>query len=117
MLGWIAICANHWDVDPEFAMAVAHIESRLPGRQEFRLGKIGHGTFYGPFGIHKCFKKRWPIDRWPVNVYYGCRALRGVQTEAQARRRLKSYNAEFDRDYWLAVKRAWEKYEEEWNEN
>lgn len=105
---WIAVCAAHWGVDPSFALAVAHIESRLPGRVEFRCGPLPGGTFYGPFGIHRCFLKRWPIDNVLVNCWYGVRALRGGNKKKVLRR----YNAEFDRAYWLAVRRAEEKYDE-----
>lgn len=111
LVAWIKVCAAHWNVDPALALAVANVESRI-GAQEFRVGRIGK-SFYGPFGIHKCFKRKWHIEEWPVNVWVGCMSLRGIWTEKRAKKRLKRYNAEFDRGYWLAVKRAWRKYKEE----
>lgn len=106
---WIVTCSAYWNVEPSFALAVAHIESRLPGKEEFRCGKMG-STFFGPFGIHKCFKKRWPIDNPLVNCWIGVRALRG----RNKKKILKRYNAKFDQAYWLAIKRAKKKYKN-WN--
>lgn len=117
LIAWIKFCAIHWGVDPAFALAVAHIESRVPGEQEFRIGKMSK-SFYGPFGIHKCFLKQpidgvvYPIDEWPINVWIGCRALRGVKTKAGARKRLRTYNATFNQGYWKAIKVAWGKYDD-----
>jgi hypothetical protein len=115
LVAWIKVCAAYWNVDPALALAVAHIESRIPGKQEFRVGKVGK-SFYGPFGIHRCFLKQpikgvmYPIDEWPINVWVGCRALRGIKTKARAKRRLMTYNETFDSSYWLAIRRAWKKY-------
>jgi hypothetical protein len=114
LVAWIKVCAAHWNVDPALALAVAHIESRAPGKQEFRVGKLGR--FHGPFCIHEGYLRQpidgvvYPIDEWPINVWVGCRALRGIRTERMAKKRLKTYNATFNRPYWLAIRRAWEKY-------
>jgi hypothetical protein len=115
LVAWINVCAAYWGADPALCLAVAHIESRVPGKWEFRVGKVGK-SFYGPFCIHEGYLKQpikgvvYPIDEWPINVWVGCRAFRGIRTRAGARRRLKSYNATFDEVYWRAVKKAWRRY-------
>jgi hypothetical protein len=104
-----------YDVDPPFALAVFHIESRI-GNQEFRVGPMGRGTFYGPAGIHKSFLKDrgWPINTLEGNIRVGVRALQGtgVSRDKQVRR-LHRYNAVCDSRYVGAVMRAKAKYERE----
>jgi hypothetical protein len=67
-----------------------------------------HGRYVGPFGIHRDFRAKWPnLDDPFVNIWVGVRALRGENKKKVLRR----YNANFTQAYWLAVKRAWRKYE------
>lgn len=104
---YISAYALEYKVEPAFAMAVAHIESRK-GNQEFRSGCMGR-TYYGPFGIHRCYLAKWPIDQLETNIQAGIRALRG----SDLRRILKRYNAEFTESYWRAVMKARAKYRKE----
>lgn len=93
-------------MQPAFALAVAHVESRT-AELEFRYGPMGRrGTYLGPFGIHRSFRKRWPIDNVWVNVWVGVRALRG----RNKRRILRRYNKSYNRAYALAVRRAERRY-------
>ena len=66
--------AVKYSVDPNFALAVAEVESSNK-EVRFRFGKMGKGTYYGPFGIHKCFLGRWAINDPLVNTEVGIRAL------------------------------------------
>lgn len=97
-LSWVKVCAAKYNVDPCFALAVAQIESGTKG-QRFRFGKLGKGTYYGPFGIHKSFLKKWRIDDPMVNTEIGIKALRGPDQ----RRVLKRYNKSFNEGYYRAV--------------
>lgn len=99
-----------YDLKPEYALAVANVESRK-SNLEFRVGAIGR-RYYGPFGIHKDYLKRgWPIDTLPGNVEAGCRALKGIQTLPTLKRRLRTYNAQFNEGYWEAICQAVKRYE------
>lgn len=56
---------------------MAIVESRGRG-QVFRVGPIGRGgEFIGPFGLNRCFRKKWPIDDLKTNIERGCIALQG----------------------------------------
>lgn len=111
--GLICAYALENGIEPAFAMAVAHIESRFGGK-EFRVGLMGGSRYFGPMGIHRCFKKRWPIDQPETNIKVGCWALRGVGSNVSRQRsRLKRYNASFNCGYWRAVRGAVRKYREE----
>jgi hypothetical protein len=100
LMAWLKACALTYGVEPEFAWAVARVESGRPGAAEIRCGPLGRtGKYYGPFGIHREFKRRWPIDNPYVNVEVGVKALRG----ADKRRVLRRYNASFDESYYRAV--------------
>jgi hypothetical protein len=91
----IRVAAIQHHVDPEFATAVAIVESRSSG-QVFRTGPLGRrGKFYGPFGINRSFLKKWPIDDLQTNILVGCRALRGDDHLKILRR----YNTACDRNY------------------
>lgn len=97
--------AAKFRVDPNFLKAVASVESRK-GNQKFRYGKMGR-TYYGPMGIHKCFLKKWDIDKPEINIMVGARALQGVGSNPAAqKKRLRRYNASFNERYWRAIKQA-----------
>lgn len=107
---WFVESARRWNVSPSFLMAVAYIESRQLGKggvviQDFRLGEIGRGTYYGPMGIHKGFKKKWDIWDPKINIEVGAAALAGVGSCPDAqKRRLRRYNTEFNDRYFKAIK-------------
>lgn len=106
LLGWLTACARLEGVDPAFAAAVFHIESRS-ATQEFRFGPLGRaGKYLGPAGINRCFRAKWDIDNWRVNAWVGVRALRG----RDERRVLQRYNASFTEAYYRAVLAAKRKY-------
>ena len=98
-----------YKVEPNFALAVAHVESG-DKHHEFRMGRLGHSPYYGPFGIHRDFLKRWRIDDPEINCLVGVRALRNTQTLEAKKRRLKKYNTEFSEEYWKSVVAAYKKY-------
>jgi len=62
---------------------------------------MGKGTFYGPFGIHRCFLKKWNIDDPMVNTMVGIQALARYRDQ---RKTLQKYNAEFNEAYFQRVK-------------
>jgi hypothetical protein len=100
LLAWMQTCGLTYGVEPEFVWAVARVESGVPGISEIRCGPLGRaGKYYGPMGINRCFKTKWPIDDPFVNVEIGVKALRG----ADKRRVLKRYNAAFNEAYYRAV--------------
>jgi hypothetical protein len=100
LLAWLKACAAAYGVEPEFAWAVARVESGVPGAAEIRCGPLGRsGKYYGPFGIHRDFRRRWPIDDPYVNMAVGVKALRG----ADKRRVLRRYNTAFNEGYYRAV--------------
>jgi hypothetical protein len=78
---------------------------------------MGKGTFYGPFGIHSCFAKKWNIDLSDLNTncMVGCRALSGINNLQSLKRRLRTYNATFNHNYWNAVLSLIKKYEKKYN--
>lgn len=105
---WISAYAVKYNVDPAFATAVAHIESRK-GRQEFRTGRLSR-TYYGPMGIHKCFK-HLGIDQTERNIEVGVEALRGVAGDTtKQKKRLRKYNTSFNMAYWKQIKQAEGRY-------
>jgi hypothetical protein len=96
---WVRICSEKYGVDPCFALAVAETESSCRGHQ-FRFGKMGKGTYYGPFGIHRCFLKKWDIDDPWTNTMIGIRALARYKDR---RRTLQKYNTAFNEAYWRRI--------------
>ena len=69
---WLNLCCAVYDVEPEFALSVFTIESRL------EVGPLGRsGTYIGPAGIHKCFRAKYDIDDPKENIRVGVAALRG----------------------------------------
>ena len=104
ILFWlITLFAQVHGVDPEFAKAVAIVESRLPGKATLRTGRLGRSKFFGPMGVHQCFLKKWPIDNPVWNIYVGVRALRGRPW----RKVLHRYNPEATPAYIKAVRSVW----------
>ncbi|MGO9175295.1 MAG: hypothetical protein ACLQED_04030 [Desulfobaccales bacterium] len=99
-ISWVHVCSVKYGVDPNFALAVAETESSCKG-QQIRFGKMGKGTFYGPFGIHRCFLKKWDIDDPMVNTMVGIQALARYKDH---RKTLQKYNAEFNEAYFQRVK-------------
>lgn len=104
LIAWLRACSAVHGVDPCFAQAVMIVESRPTGgaELEFRVGRLGKSKYWGPFGIHRDFLKRWPIDDPFVNVEVGVKALRGNDR----RRVLKRYNASFNEAYYREVRRV-----------
>ena len=99
-LRFVKACSAKYGIDPCFALAVAETESSTKGVR-FRFGKMGRGTYYGPFGIHKCFLSKWNIADPYVNTEVGIRALARY---ADQRRSLQHYNVEFNGAYWRRIK-------------
>jgi hypothetical protein len=99
---WLACVhktALKYGVDPYFALAVAEVESSYKGAR-FRFGKIGK-TYYGPYGIHKCFLNRWNIADPYVNTEVGIRALARYGNQKKS---LKKYNVSFNMAYYKRIK-------------
>jgi len=102
--GWLAFvktCSAKYGIDPNFALAVAEVESSYKG-ERFRFGKMGKGTYYGPFGIHKCFLSRWRIDDPYINTEVGIRSLARYSDQ---RRTLRKYNTSFNERYFQTIKK------------
>ena len=99
LLAWMKVCCLNYGVEPEFALAVARVESGTK-TEKLRFGPMGKsGKYYGPFGIERSFLRRWPIDNPFVNVEVGVKALRG----SDKRRILQRYNTNFNEAYFRAV--------------
>lgn len=96
----VKICSDKYGVDPYFALAVAEVESSNK-EVRFRFGKMGKGTYYGPFGIHKCFLKKWTINDPMVNTEVGIRALARYTDQ---RKSLRKYNLAFHEGYFKRIK-------------
>ena len=95
LLSWLLACCHTYGVEPEFALAVARVESG-PKTQEYRVGRLGRSNFYGPMGVHRCFLKTGS----PYEVIdKGVRALRGKDKLKVLRR----YNTQSSRAYEQAV--------------
>jgi hypothetical protein len=108
--------ARKYNVKPAIPIAVAHVESSYKG-QEFRIGKVGSkksgGPYYAPYNIHFSYLKRgWPIDTLEGNVEAGVRCFSGMN-EAEALKRLRTYNAVCNSGYIKAVRASIRRYEKE----
>jgi hypothetical protein len=108
--------ARKYNVKPAIPLAVAYTESSYRG-QEFRKGLVGSkksgGPFYAPFNIHYSYLKRgWPIDTLEGNVEAGVRCFAGM-SEAQALKRLRTYNKKCNPGYVKAVRASIRRYEKE----
>jgi hypothetical protein len=109
LLAWMKTCCLYYGVEPEFALAVARVESGTR-TEMLRFGPMGRSKkYYGPFGIERSFLRRWPIDNPFVNVEVGVKALRG----RDKRRVLQRYNASFNEPYFRAVMAACRRYKSE----
>jgi hypothetical protein len=111
MREWLAFVHKtsvKYGIDPNFALAVAEVESSYKG-ERFRFGKMGKGTYYGPFGIHKCFLKKWAINDPYINTEVGIRALARYKDQ---RKSLKKYNAAFNEGYYRTIKKLEKKNRE-----
>jgi soluble lytic murein transglycosylase-like protein len=108
--------SEKYGIDPNLALALAEVESSEKGRI-FRFGRMGKGTFYGPFGIHKSFLSKWDIADPFVNTEVGIRALSNhIKKQGSLRGALKKYNTgdhgvKFER-YFKRIKSLQHKYEE-----
>jgi hypothetical protein len=107
-LAWMMVCSLYYGVEPEFALAVARVESGTQA-EWVRFGRLGRSPYYGPMGINKCFLNKWPIDNPYVNMEIGVKALRGPDK----RRVLKRYNEKFDEGYFRAVMAAYQQHKRE----
>lgn len=111
LVAWITACAQVHGVSPEFARAVATVESRPAGGGylEMRVGRLGKSKYYGPLGVNEdCFKDKENVRNPFLNVYWGVKALRG----ANKRRVLKRYNTSFNEAYYREVRRVERKLKE-----
>jgi hypothetical protein len=116
--------AEIYEVKKSYALALAHIESRLSDEIPFRTGPIGHFKYAGPFGINRCYirERGWNVDDVETNIMIGCRCLTGINDINSLKRRLSggknrkgAYNASFDSAYWGAILSAINKYEKKYN--
>jgi hypothetical protein len=98
-LNWVKYCSQKYGVDPYFALSVAECESSNR-YQRFRFGLMGR-TFYGPYGIHKCFLNKWDISDAFTNTEVGIRALARYGDQKRA---LKKYNTHFNMAYYNRIK-------------
>ena len=88
---YVEAMAEKYNVDKYLCLALAETESSGKG-ERIRFGKISK-TYYGPFGIHKCFLKKWDIADWKVNTEVGIRALAGhIKRQGSLHGALKKYN-------------------------
>ena len=95
LMCFLLACCHTYGVEPEFALAVARVESGTK-TQEYRIGRLGRSNFYGPMGVHRCFLKTGS----PYEVIeLGVRALRGKDKA----RVLRRYNPKLNRAYERAV--------------
>lgn len=97
LIMWIHSYSLQVGVDPNFAVAVATVEC---GPGPIRSGSLNKkGTYIGPFGLHKDFRKKWNIDDPKENCKRGVLALRGRDKIKV----LKRYNPKADSRYIKAV--------------
>jgi hypothetical protein len=100
-LRWVETCSKKYGIDKHFALAVAECESSN-SHVRFRFGKMGRGTFYGPYGIRNIFLKKWDIDNVFVNTEVGIRAL--SRYGGDQKRALRHYNTSFNMAYYKRIK-------------
>lgn len=84
-----------YKVQPAIPLAVMKNESN------FQCGPLGKGTFIGPGGIHKSFRRKWAIDDPFENIRVTVAAFEGVHGESAFKHRLKSYNKTWWKDNYL----------------
>ena len=111
ILNYMIDCGQRHNVKPEVLLAVAKIEGQDLRDGLIRVGPIGGGTYSGPMGIKYIFKRppyNWDIDDYRVNIDRAARVLGG-----DIRKRLKKYNASWNRRYQNAIICMIKKYEDE----
>ena len=112
----VRVIAEKYGMDPYLCLALAEAESSGKG-ERVRFGKMGK-TYYGPFGIHKCFLNKWDIDDWKVNTEVGIRALSNhIHKQRSLEGALRKYNtgdgpAQFHR-YIQRIKQLRRKWQSE----
>jgi hypothetical protein len=111
LLAWLHACSLQYGVEPAFSRAVMEVESGLPGVAAYRVGPLGtRGTYIGPMGIHKQFRKKWDIDNPYENIRVGVAALQGDKMRV-----LRRYNTSCNGAYVKAVMAKYRKYKNtEW---
>jgi len=98
----IKMWAKVYNLSPYYCLAVASVESSR-GRHLFGFGRISK-SFYGPYGIHRCFLKRWDIDDPYINTMVGIKALARYGSSKQARiKALRKYNTNYDSSYYKLI--------------
>ena len=109
LIAWMKACALTYGVDPEFAQAVAIVESRPQGGgMEMRFGPLGRsGNFVGPMGLNRCFAGKYDIYNPWENIRVGVAALRGNELKA-----LRRYNTRCNPAYISEVMRIKRKIKE-----
>lgn len=97
-----------YKVEPALPLAVMQNESG------FKCGPLGKkGTFIGPAGIHRQFRKKWAIDDPKENIRVLVARFEGVKGKDAIVRRLKSYNKEWYKNNYLRdVLAAYKQYKE-----
>ncbi len=96
----VQMVSKEYGVDPNFALAVAETESSYKG-QQFRFGRMGRTHYSGPFGINRCFLRKWNVDDPWINTVLGIRALSFYRNKRQT---LQHYNANFNEGYYRRVR-------------
>jgi hypothetical protein len=106
LLSWLNACCAYYNVEPAFARATMEVESGTKYEQ-IRIGPLGKkGTYIGPMGIHKQFRKKWDIDNPYENIRVGVAALRG----RDKLKVLKRYNTSCNTAYVRAVMEKYRQY-------
>ena len=110
---FVKVTAEKYGMDPYLCVALAETESSL-GRNRVRFGPMGRGTYYGPFGIHKCFLSKWDIADWKVNTEVGISSLaKHIRKQGSLVGALKKYNTEYQPAYYQRIKSLKNKYKKE----
>jgi len=111
LMVWMKQCCEKYGVEPEFALAVARVES---GNKHFnfRIGEMGPIPYWGPMGIHNCFLSKWPVDDPKENILRGVIALSNSKTYQGKLRRLRKYNKSCDSAYIMAVMQHYQFYKD-----
>jgi len=106
LLLWLQICCNIHGVEPEFALAVARLESGTK-TETFRLGRLGKTNLYGPMGVRSFFLEKG--DAKEV-IEVGVKALRPRKGERTKRDILKRYVGYRDIAYEKGVLAMYSQY-------
>lgn len=100
LLCHLLVCCNNYGVSPEFALAVATIESTKDGK--IVVGPIGKRARYiGPMAIERSYAKppyNWDIYNPYENIRIGVKALRGDPKKV-----LRRYNSKYSNSYGKAI--------------